>query len=40
MHLANSGENLIINTKIIRKRLLKIGRNKSVGSDGVPGENL
>jgi hypothetical protein len=33
--LAKSGENFII-----RKRLAKIGRNKSVGPDGVPGEIL
>jgi len=26
--LANSGETLIINTEVIRKRLAKIGRNK------------
>ena len=38
--IANSGETCIINTTIIRKRLAKIGRNKSVGPDGVPGEIL
>jgi len=38
--LANSGKNFIINTKVIRKRLAKIGRNKSVRSDGFPGEIL
>ena len=38
--LANSGETFIINAKVIRKRLAKIGRNKSVGPDGVPGEIL
>jgi len=38
--LANSGETFIINTKVIIKRLAKIGRNKSVGPDGVPGEIL
>ena len=34
------GETFIINTKVIRKRLAKMGRNKSVGPDGVPGEVL
>ena len=34
------GETFIINTKSFRKRLAKIGRNKSVRSDGVPGEIL
>jgi hypothetical protein len=29
--LANSGETFIISTKVIRKSLSKIGRNKSVG---------
>ena len=38
--LANSGETFIINTKLIRKRLAKIGRNKSVRPDGFPGEIL
>jgi len=36
--LANSGETFIINNKVIRKGLAKIGRNKSIGPDGVPGE--
>ena len=40
IQLANSGETFIINTKSIRKGLAKIGRNKSVGPDGVPGEIL
>ena len=40
IQLANSGGIFIINTKIIRKSLAKIGRNKSVGPDGVPGEIL
>ena len=40
IQLANSGETFIVNTKVIRKRLAKIGRNKSVGPDGVPGEIL
>jgi len=40
MKLAKSGETFIINTKVIRKRLAKIGRNKSEGPDGVPGEIL
>jgi len=34
------GETFIISTKVIGKRLTKIGRNKSVGPDGVPGEIL
>jgi len=38
--LANSGESSIIVTKVIRKRLAKFERNKSVGSDGVPDEIL
>ena len=38
--LANSGDTFIINTKIIKKRLAKFGKNKSVGPDGVPGEIL
>ena len=37
---ATSGETFIINTQVIRKRLAKIERNKSVGPDGVPGEIL
>jgi hypothetical protein len=40
MQLANSGETFLISTKIIRKWLVKIGRNKSVRPDGVPGEIL
>ena len=38
--LANSGETFIISTKVIRKRKSKIGKSKSVGPDGVPGEIL
>jgi hypothetical protein len=38
--LASSIETFIINSKVIRKRLAKIGRNKPVGPDGVPGEIL
>jgi hypothetical protein len=38
--LANSGETFIINTKVIRKRKAKLGRNKSVGPDGFPREIL
>ena len=38
--LTNSGETLIINTNINRKILAKIGRNESVGPDGIPGEIL
>jgi len=34
------GETLIISTKVIGKRQTKIGRNKSVGLDGVPDEIL
>ena len=33
-------QTFIINTKITRKSLAKIRRNKSVGPDGVPGEIL
>jgi hypothetical protein len=40
IQLANSGETLISKTKIIKKRLAKIGRNKSVRPDGFPGEIL
>jgi len=40
IQLANSSETFIINTKIIRKGLAKIRRNKSVGRDGVSGEIL
>jgi hypothetical protein len=36
--LANSGETFIFNTKVIRKILAKIGRDKLVGRDGAPGE--
>jgi hypothetical protein len=38
--LANSGETFVFNTKVIRKRLAKTGRNQHVGSDGFPGEIL
>ena len=38
--LANLAETFITNTKVIRKMLAKIGKNKSVGPDGVPGEIL
>ena len=40
IQLANLGEIFIINTEVTRKRLAKNRRNKSVGSDGVPGEIL
>jgi len=40
VQLANLSETFIINTKIIRKRLAYIWRNKSVAPDGVPGEIL
>jgi hypothetical protein len=40
MQLGNSGETFIINNKIIRKSSTKIGRNKSIGPDGVPDEFL
>ena len=40
IQFASSGETFIINTKVIRKGLAKIGRNKSIGSDGVPGKIL
>jgi len=33
-------QTFIINTKIIRRSLAKIRRNKSLGPDGVPGEIL
>jgi len=36
----NVPEIKLANTKVFRKRLTKIGRNKSVGPDGVPGEIL
>jgi len=38
MKLGNTGETLIFVTKVIRKRLAKIRRNKSIGPDGFPGE--
>ena len=38
--LANSDDTFIISTKMVRIRLAKIGRNTSVGPDGVPGEIL
>jgi hypothetical protein len=34
------GEHFTININNIRKRLAAIGRNKSIGSEGVPGEIL
>ena len=37
---SSMGEPFTINMKMIRKRLAAIGRNKSIGSDGVPGEIL
>jgi hypothetical protein len=37
---ADSGEPFAINTKIIRKRLAAIGKNKSIGPYGVSGEIL
>jgi hypothetical protein len=40
IQLANSGENFIINTKIIRKRITKNEKKKSVCPDGIPGEIL
>jgi len=40
IQLASWGETCIISTKVIWKRLTKIGRNKSVGPEGVPGEIL
>jgi len=36
----HSSEPFTINTKMIKKRLAAIGRNKSVGPDVVPGEIL
>ena len=36
----NSGESFIITSRIIRIRLAKMGRNKSVEPDGFPGEIL
>jgi hypothetical protein len=38
--LPNSSETSIFINIFIRKLLTKIGRNKSVGPDGVPGEIL
>jgi len=38
--LTNSGETFIFINEVIRKILAKIGRNKSVGPDGFPGEIL
>jgi len=38
LKLANSGKTSIIDTRVIRKRLARIGRNKSVRTHGVPGE--
>ena len=40
MKLANWDETFITYTKVIRKRLAKIGEKKSIGPDGVPGEIL
>jgi hypothetical protein len=37
---ANSGEPFAINTKIIRKKLAALGKNKSLGLDSVSGEIL
>jgi hypothetical protein len=37
---ANWVETFIDNTRVTRKRLTKIGRNNSVGPDGIPGEIL
>jgi hypothetical protein len=37
---ANSGESFAISTKIIRKKLAAIGKNKLVGPDSVSGEIL
>jgi hypothetical protein len=37
---ATSGKPFIVSTKIIRKRLEAIGKNKSVGPDGISGEIL
>jgi len=34
------GEPFTINMKMIRNRLAAIGRNRSIGPDGVPGEIL
>jgi hypothetical protein len=35
---ANEGETFTIDTKIIRKRVTAIGKNKSIGPDGISGE--
>jgi hypothetical protein len=35
-----TGEPFAVNTKIIRKRLTAIGKNKSVGPDSISGEML
>ena len=37
---SNSGEPFAISTKTIRKRLAAIGKNKSIGPDGISGEIL
>jgi hypothetical protein len=37
---ANSGEPFAVSTKISRKKLAAIGKNKSVGPDSVSGEIL
>jgi hypothetical protein len=37
---ATSGEPFVVSTKIIRKRLEAIGKNKSVGPNGISGEIL
>jgi hypothetical protein len=36
----DSGKPFTVSTNLIRKRLLSIGRNKSVGPDGIPGDIL
>jgi hypothetical protein len=36
----DSGKSFNVSTNLIRKRLLSIGRNKSVGQDGIPGDVL
>ena len=38
--ISQLGETFIINTKVITKRLAKIGRNKSVAPAGIRGEIL
>ena len=40
MKPTRSGEPFTINIKMIRKQLAVIGRNKSMGPDGVPGKIL